>query len=161
MNPPLRSRAGRDALWACLPAVDAVASDHAPHTMEEKARPFAEAPSGLPGVETMLPLLLARALQGALSLERLVALTSTGPARVLGIRPAGFTPGDRADFALFRPEIEPVRAARLHSKCGWTPFEGMPAVFPERVVVAGELAYDHGRFMDVPGSWVRGNGYMN
>ncbi len=124
VNPPLRSRAGRDALWACLPAVDAVASDHAPHTMEEKARPFAEAPSGLPGVETMLPLLLARALQGALPLERLIALTSTGPARILGIRPAGFAPGDRADFALFRPEIEPVRAARLHSKCGWTPYRG-------------------------------------
>lgn len=161
VNPPLRSRAGRDALLACLPAVDAVASDHAPHTAEEKARPFAEAPSGLPGVETMLPLLLARVLDGTLPLERLSALTSTAPARILGIRPAGFAPGDRADFALFRPEAEPIRAARLHSRCGWTPYEGMPAIFPERVIVAGELAYDHGRFMDVPGSWVSGNGYMN
>ncbi len=109
----------------------------------------------------MLPLLLARSLEGALPLEQLIALTSTGPARILGIRPAGFAPGDRADFVLFRPEVEPVRAARLHSRCGWTPFEGMPAVFPERVVVAGELAYDHGRFADMPGSWVSGNGYMN
>jgi dihydroorotase len=161
VNPPLRSRACRDALWACLSAVDAIASDHAPHTAEEKARPFAEAPSGLPGVETMLPLLLARVLEGAMPLEQLIALTSTGPARVLGIRPAGFAPGDRADFALFLPEVEPVRAVRLHSRCGWTPYEGMPAVFPERVVVAGELAYDHGRFRDVPGSWVSGKGYMN
>ncbi|MEN6519288.1 MAG: dihydroorotase [Methanospirillum sp.] len=161
VNPPLRSRAGRDALRACLPEVDAVASDHAPHTAEEKAHPFAEAPSGLPGVETMLPLLLARALDGAFPLERLIALTSTGPARILGIRPAGFAPGDRADFALFRPEAEPVRAARLHSRCGWTPYEGMPAVFPERVVLAGELAYDHGRFVDVPGAWVSGKGYKN
>lgn len=161
VNPPLRSRAGRDALRVCLPEVDALASDHAPHTAEEKSRPFAEAPSGLPGVETMLPLLLARALEGALPLERLIALTSTGPARILGIRPAGFAPGDRADFALFRPEAEPVRAAHLHSGCGWTPYEGMSAVFPERVVVGGELAFDHGRFVDAPGSWVSGKGYKN
>ncbi len=161
VNPPLRDRAGREALWRSLGDVDAVASDHAPHTADEKARGFAEVPSGLPGVETMLPLLLARVLGGALSFERLIELISTGPARILGIRPAGFTPGDRADFALFRPSAEPVRAARLHSRCGWTPYEGMPAVFPERVVVAGELAYDHGRFMDVPGSWVSGKGYTN
>jgi dihydroorotase len=161
VNPPLRNQACRDALHACLATVDAVASDHAPHTAVEKARPFPEAPSGMPGVETMLPLLLARSLDGALPLEQLIALTSTGPARVLGIRPAGFAPGDRADFALFRPEAEPVRAAGLHSRCGWTPYEGMPAVFPERVVVAGELAYDHGRFEDVPGAWVSGKGYKN
>jgi dihydroorotase len=161
VNPPLRDRAGREVLWRSLGKADAVASDHAPHTAEEKARMFAEAPSGLPGVETMLPLLLARALDGALSLERLIELTSTGPARILGIRPAGFAPGDRADFGLYRPGAEPVRAARLHSRCGWTPYEGMPAVFPESVVIAGELAYDHGRFMDVPGPWVKGKGYMN
>lgn len=161
VNPPLRDRAGREALWRSLGDAHAVASDHAPHTAEEKARVFDEAPSGLPGVETMLPLLLARVLGGALSLECLVELTSTGPARILGIRPAGFAPGDRADFALFRPRAEPVRAARLHSRCGWTPYEGMPAVFPESVVMAGEIAYEDGRFMDVPGSWVRGKGYMN
>ena len=159
VNPPLRDRAGREALWRSLGDADAVASDHAPHTADEKARVFAEAPSGLPGVETMLPLLLARVLDGALSLERLIELTSTGPARILGIRPAGFAPGDRADFALYRPRAEPVRAARLHSRCGWTPYGGMPAVFPERVVMAGEIAFDHGRFMDVPGSWVGGKGY--
>jgi dihydroorotase len=161
VNPPLRSRAGRDALWSCLQEADAVASDHAPHTAEEKRRPFGEAPSGLPGVETMLPLLFARMLDGMLPLARLVALTSTGPARILGIRPAGFAPGNRADFAIFRPEVESVRAARLHSKSGWTPYEGMPAVFPERVVIGGELAYDHGRFLDVQRSWVSGNGYKN
>lgn len=161
VNPPLRDRAGREALWRALEDADAVASDHAPHTAEEKARAFAEAPAGLPGVETMLPLLLARVLGGALSLERLIELTSTGPARILGIPPAGFAPGDRADFALFRPRVEPVRAARLHSRCGWTPYEGVPAVFPESVVMAGEIAYDHGRFVDVPGSWVSGKGYMN
>lgn len=161
VNPPLRDRAGREALWRSLGDADAVASDHAPHTADEKARVFAEAPSGLPGVETMLPLLLARVLDGALSLERLIELTSTGPARILGIRPAGFAPGDRADFALYRPRAEPVRAARLHSRCGWTPYGGMPAVFPERVVMAGEIAFDNGRFMDVPGSWVGGKGYKN
>lgn len=161
VNPPLRNRECRDALRACIPEIDAVASDHAPHTAEEKARPFEEAPSGLPGIETLLPLLLARVLNGAFPLERLIALTSTGPARILGIRPAGFTPGDRADFSLFRPFVEPVRADRLHSRCGWTPYEGMPAVFPERVVVGGEVVYSDRRFAEVRGSWVSGNGYMN
>lgn len=161
VNPPLRDRAGREALIACLASVDTVASDHAPHTREEKAAPFAETPPGLPGVETMVPLLLARVLAGALSLERLIELTSSGPSRVLGIRPAGFSAGDRADFAVFRPAPEPVKASRLHSKCGWTPFEGMPAVFPELVIMGGELAYDRGRFSDLPGSWVSGKGYKN
>jgi dihydroorotase len=161
VNPPLRDRAEREALVACLASIDTLASDHAPHAPEEKAAPFAEAPSGLPGVETMVPLLLARALDGALSLERLIELTSAGPARVLGIRPAGFSPGDRADFAIFPHTAEPVRASRLHAKCGWTPFEGMPAVFPELVIIGGEIAYDRGRFSDLPGSWVSGKGYMN
>jgi dihydroorotase len=161
VNPPLRGRVGRDALRASLPAVDVVASDHAPHTLEEKLRPFAEAPSGMPGVETMLPLLLARVLRGDFPLDRLIELTSTSPARILGIRPPGFSAGDRADFALFCPVPEPVRANRLHSGCGWTPYEGMPAVFPERVVIAGELAFDHGRFGDARGPWVSGKGYKN
>jgi dihydroorotase len=161
VNPPLRDGVAREALWDCLPAVDAVASDHAPHTAEEKMRPFAEVPSGMPGVETLLPLLLAQVLCGRLSLERLIALTSTGPARILGIPPSGFDPGDRADFALFRPEPEPVEQERLHSRSGWTPYEGMPAIFPERVIVAGEIAYEHGLFKDVHGPWVRGKGYKN
>lgn len=160
VNPPLRDRAGRDGLWAVLDEVDVIASDHAPHTAEEKALPFARAPSGLPGVETMLPLMLARVLEGRLSLEALIDLTVTRPARILGIPPAGFRPGDRADFALYRPVPEPVEAGRLHSRCGWTPYEGMPAVFPERVVRAGELAYDSGRFTDRPGTWFAGNGYI-
>lgn len=161
VNPPLRGRVERENLWASLSAADAVASDHAPHTLEEKARPFGEAPSGLPGVETMLPLLLACVVEGSLPLERLIELTSTGPARILGVRPAGFAQGDRADFALYRSVAEPVRAERLHSRCGWTPYEGMPAVFPEQVIMGGEIAYDHGRFAGLRGPWVSGKGYKN
>ena len=161
VNPPLRDRAGRDALWAALDLVDVIASDHAPHSAEEKARQFAEAPSGLPGVETMIPLLLARVLAGRLPLERLIDLTVTRPARVLGIPPAGFLPGDRADFALYRPVPDTVVAGRLHSRSGWTPYEGMPAVFPELVIRAGEVAYEFGRFAGRSGAWFPGNGYMN
>lgn len=160
VNPPLRTRAGREALMACLGEASVVASDHAPHTIEEKARPFPQAPAGFPSVETMMPLLVARAITGEFAVNRLIALTSANPARLIGIRPAGFNPGDRADFALYRRNVEPILAERLHSRCGWTPFEGMPAVFPEIVIMGGEVAYEHGRFADLPGYWIHGKGYV-
>lgn len=161
VNPPLRGSEERRDLWPCLPRIDAVASDHAPHTADEKVLPFEEAPAGLPGVETMVPLLLARVLEGELGLGRLIELTSTGPARVLGLRPPGFSPGDRADFAIFSPVPVTISARDLHSRSGWTPFEGMSAVFPDLVMMGGEIAFDHGRFTDLPGSWVSGKGYKN
>ncbi|KAF5055092.1 Dihydroorotase [anaerobic digester metagenome] len=160
VNPPLRPPLASAALWNALGLVDVVASDHAPHTFDEKAVPFHDAPSGLPGVETMMPLLVARVRAGALSIERLIDLTVTGPARILGIPPAGFTRGNRADFALYPLGETPVDAARLHSRCGWTPYDGMPAVFPEQVVMNGELVYEYGKFAGLPGAWFAGKGYI-
>jgi len=160
VNPPLRHPLARGALWEALRFVDAVASDHAPHTPAEKMRPFSDAPSGLPGIETMLPLLVARVRSGVLSLGRLIELSVTGPARILGIPPAGFVPGDRADFALYPQGETGIDADKLHSRCGWTPYTGMAAVFPERVIMNGELAYDSGRFCGIPGRWYPGEGFM-
>jgi dihydroorotase len=160
VNPPLRTRAEVERLGICIQLVDALASDHAPHTEEEKARPFAEAPSGLPGVETMVPLMLARVLNRKMTVPRLIDLTVDGPARILGVPAPGFRAGDRADFACYRPVAEPIVSSRLHSRCGWTPYEGMPAVFPERVIRAGEVAYEFGDYSGVPGEWFTGNGFI-
>ena len=140
VNPPLRSERERKELFSRWERIDVVASDHAPHTRTEKKQPFSDAPSGVPGVETMMPLLLAAVLEKTISLPDVIAKTSTNPAAILGIPPAGFAPGCRGDFALFKKQAVRIEADNLHSKCGWTPFEGKPGVFPSRVIMDG-----HGR----------------
>src|SRR5690606_10286170 len=87
MNPPIRDARHREALWAAVNAgiVDCIGSDHAPHTREEKARPYPRSPSGLTGVQTLLPLMLNHVAEGRLSLQRMIDLTSAGPARIFGI----------------------------------------------------------------------------
>lgn len=160
VNPPLRSERDRRELFLAWDRIDLIASDHAPHTVNEKAQAFGKAPSGLPGVETMVPLLMAHVLTGAFTLASVVQKTSVTPARLLGIPPAGFTPGDRADFALYPKEPVVVEAADLHSRCAWTPYQGMPAVFPSQVIMQGAVVYDHGDFTRIDPCWYRGRGYM-
>jgi dihydroorotase len=160
VNPPLRSERERKNLWARWDRIDVIASDHAPHTREEKAQDFSLAPSGIPGVETLLPLLLARVIDGKIPLQSVVKKTSSAPADLLGIPRAGFSVGDRADFALFGKFPTPVTAEMLHSKCGWTPFEGHLAVFPTTVVMGGKVVYHKGDFFRTdPPHWFSGKGY--
>ncbi|QSZ68304.1 dihydroorotase [Methanofollis aquaemaris] len=159
MNPPLRSEKERKTLWSRWDAIDVVASDHAPHTAAEKAVPFAEAPSGVPGVETMLPLLMAEVVSGRLSLASVVEKTAINPAGILGIAPAGFGPGERADFALYPREPTSIDPDTLHTKCTWTPFEGMAAVFPEIVVMDGACTVLDGECLGGGGAWLPGKGY--
>jgi dihydroorotase len=128
MNPPIREARHRDALWRGIAEgiVDCLGSDHAPHTREEKCRSYPTSPSGMPGVETMLPLMLDHVAAGRLSLERLVDLTAAGPARVYGIVGKGrIAVGYDADLVLVDPKLRKILSAdRLASRCGWTPFEG-------------------------------------
>lgn len=159
MNPPLRSEPERRALWEAWDRIDIVASDHAPHTREEKEEPFPSAPSGVPGVETMVPLLVAQVLDQKIPLADVIAKTSENPARILGIPPAGFLPGQRGDFALYPARAEKIQGDLLHSRCGWTPFEGMQAVFPEIVIMAGDVVYDQGEFTRTTPRWFAGPGY--
>lgn len=159
MNPPLRSEAERKELWTAWDRIDIIASDHAPHTREEKAVSFSAAPSGVPGVETMVPLLLARVLEKKISLADVIRKTSINPARLLGIPPAGFSAGDRADFALYSKTPEKIEAGSLHSRCGWTPFEGRMAVFPSLVIMGGEVVFDKGEFHPGRPAWIPGQGY--
>lgn len=160
MNPPLRSEKERKTLWSRWDAIDVIASDHAPHTSTEKAVPFAEAPSGVPGVETMLPLLMAEVVAGRLTLASVVEKTVVNPARILGITPAGFKPGKRADFALYPKEPTPIDPDALHTKCTWTPFEGMAAVFPKTVIMDGAAVVQDGEYLGTEGTWIPGKGYI-
>ncbi|WP_135829776.1 dihydroorotase [Halorussus halobius] len=164
MNPPLRSEARREALFERVAdgTVDVVATDHAPHTREEKDAGIWDAPSGVPGVETALPLLLEQARQGALSYERVRDLTAANPADVFGLTRKGrVEQGLMADLVLVDPdESREIRGEDRHSNCDWTPFEGMQGVFPERTIVRGRVVYERGedgeRFGEPVGQNVRG-----
>ncbi|MFP4175508.1 MAG: dihydroorotase [Halobacteriales archaeon] len=145
MNPPLRSENARQRLFDRLVdgAVDCVATDHAPHTRDEKDAPVCDAPSGVPGVETVYPLFLALALDGELPLSRAVELVAEAPARVFGFDDkGGIREGNDADLVLVDETFEEVRPESLHTRCDWTPFEGFDAVFPRTVLRRGEVVYD-------------------
>ncbi|TKD51128.1 dihydroorotase [Sphingomonas baiyangensis] len=145
MNPPIRSGAHRDGLWHWLAqgVVDVLGSDHAPHTLEEKAATYPASPSGMPGVQTLLPLMLDHVAAGRLTLARLIDLTSAGPQRIFGLSGKGrIALGYDADFSIVdlkRRWI--VTADWLQSRCGWSPFEGRELVGkPVGTVVRGRVA---------------------
>jgi len=147
VNPPLRAPEDREALWKAFVdgRIDIVASDHAPHTREEKEEPFEEAPAGIPGIATSFPLLLRLVRSERLPLERLVAAMATRPAELLGVSKGAIEVGRDADLIVVDPRrIEPVTAKRVRYKCGWTPFEGMEAIFPHTVYVRGEAVVEDG-----------------
>ncbi len=146
MNPPLRSEARRKAVFKRVAdgTVDIIATDHAPHTREEKEQRLWDAPSGVPGVETMLPLLLESARQGDLSYERVVDLVAHTPAQIFDLDSKGrLEPGYDADLLLVDPDApREIRGSDTHSTCGWTPFEGRLGVFPELTMVRGQIVYE-------------------
>ncbi len=145
LNPPLRSKADQQSLWANLASVDCIATDHAPHTLEEKHKPYEEAPSGLPGLETTLPLLLDAHSRKRISLEEIVRLTSFGAAQIFGlIGKAQLAVGFDADFVVVDLEKETkIENGNLWTKCNWSPFDGMKlkgAVV--QTFLRGEEAFD-------------------
>jgi dihydroorotase len=148
MNPPLRSPGRRDGLFRRLAdgTVDIVATDHAPHTRAEKEATLTAAPSGVPGVETALPLLLAAAAEGELDYERVRDVTARNPAEIFGLDSKGrIEEGYDADLVLVEPENgTEIHGGDLHSKCEWTPFEGWTGVFPAWTMVRGEVVYADG-----------------
>jgi dihydroorotase (multifunctional complex type) len=154
MNPPLRSPEDRKALWENLDWIDAVASDHAPHTLKEKQVGMADAPAGVPGLETTLPLLLSASSEGQLMLSDVVRLTSSGPASILGLKRKGhIAPGYDADLVLVDLDQQwTISEASLQTKCGWTPFaEWRVKGRVERVYLRGRLAYANGEVLVEPG----------
>jgi dihydroorotase len=128
MNPPIRSARHRDALWKAVAegVVDVLGSDHAPHTLEEKSKPYPQSPSGMTGVQTLVPVMLTHVAEGRLSLARFIDLTSAGPARLYNIRGKGrIALGYEADFTVVDLKAErTITDSWIASRAGWTPFDG-------------------------------------
>lgn len=142
MNPPLRDASHRDGIWWGLSQgiVDVLGSDHAPHTLEEKARPYPASPSGMPGVQTLVPIMLDHVAAGRLTLQRFVDLTSAGPQRIYGIANKGrMAVGYDADLTVVDlKRRETVTRQWIASKAGWSPFEGMAVTgWPVGTVIRG------------------------
>lgn len=142
MNPPLRDEAHRQGIWWGLErgVVDVLGSDHAPHTLEEKSKPYPASPSGMPGVQTLVPVMLDHVNAGRLSLERFVDLTSHGPNRIFGIARKGrIAVGYDADFTVV--DLAARRTITndwIVSKCGWTPFDGRQVTgWPVGTIIRG------------------------
>ena len=102
---------------------------------------------------------MAEVLSGNMDLTDIIAKTSLNPSEILGIPPAGFVPGMRADFGFYPHETSVIHADNLFSKSGWTPFEGMTGVFPTLVIMAGSVVYDHGECFRSDPVWLKGRGY--
>jgi dihydroorotase (multifunctional complex type) len=152
MNPPLRSQKDVDVLWETLKIVDCVATDHAPHTLEEKRGPTP--PSGVPGLETALPLLLTAVREGKLSLPEIARLMAEGPAHIFGLERKGkITPGYEADLTLVNADAEWIIGTQpLQTKCGWSPFEGRKVRGKvARVFLRGQEVYVDGEITAAPG----------
>jgi dihydroorotase len=152
MNPPVREAAHREALWRALQSgiVDVLGSDHAPHTLEEKAKPYPHSPSGMPGVQTLVPVMLDWVAKGRLTIERFVDLTSHGPSRIFGIAGKGrIAEGYDADLTVVdlarRREISDDW---IESRCKWTPYRGMStAGWPAGTLVRGRRAMWEGQII--------------
>ena len=149
MNPPIRDQRHREALWVAIKAglIDVIGSDHAPHTREEKDRVYPETPSGMPGVQTLVTILLDHVNAGRMSLERFVDLTSTGPARIFGIAAKGrIVIGYDADFTIVDLKREQKIENRwIASRCGWTPFDGMSTRgWPVATIIRGAVVVRDG-----------------
>lgn len=152
MNPPIRSREHQAGLFAGITngIVDVIGSDHAPHTLAEKEKPYPESPSGMPGVQTLVPLLLHHMSQGKLSLARFVDLTSSGPARIFNIKSKGRTAvGFDADFTIVDlNEKHTISHEEMASKCGWTPFAGMTLTgWPKYTLIRGHMVMANGKVL--------------
>jgi dihydroorotase len=159
LNPPIRDASHRESLWHGLGqgVIDSIGSDHSPHTREEKAHPYPKSHSGMPGVQTLVPVMLDHVNAGRLSLARFVDLTSAGPARVFGIAAKGrIAVGYDADITVVDlKRRETITDAWTASRAGWTPFNGLTVTgWPVGTVVRGHKVMWEGS-LTMPGQGER------
>ncbi len=150
MNPPLRSARDNEILWQALRdgVIDFIATDHAPHTLAEKAQTYPNTPSGMPGVETSLPLMLTQAVEGRCTVVQVANWMSTAVAKAYKIPNKGkIAPDFDADLVLVDLEkYRPVVREQMASKCGWSSFEGWNLTgWPVVTVVGGKVVFENGK----------------
>ena len=149
VNPPLRNRAVRDALFKAFMEGKATmfGTDHAPHTLQEKGQDYDSAPGGIPGVETNVPMFMALVKQNMFPLGSLVRMGAEMPAKTFGVNKGRIAVGYDADLAAFdMKDMVSINVDRLHSKAGYSPYEGREAVFPDTVIIRGEVQITDGEF---------------
>lgn len=145
MRPPLSSKEDRQYLWDNLDVIDMIASDHAPHTKEEKNS--LNPPNGVPGLETSLPLLLNAVNKGQLTIEKVIEMTSTNPRRIFNIPEQ-----ENTEVTIDLEEKYTINSKNLFTKCGWTPFEGMEIVGKiKKVTLRGRVVFEEGRTLGLFG----------
>ncbi len=152
MNPPIRNRHHIEGLWRGLQqgVVDVLGSDHAPHTLEEKAKPYPASPSGMPGVQTLVPVMLTHVAKGRMTLERFIDLTSAGAQRVFGTAGKGrMAEGYDADLTIVDLKARrTITHDQQASRCGWTPFDGFEAQgWPMATIVRGRVVMRDGELI--------------
>ena len=149
MNPPIRSKLHADALWKGLKdgIIDCIATDHAPHTLEEKNQPYGIAPSGMPGVETSLPLMLDKVNRNECTLNEVVFWMCESPAKIYKMIGKGsIEVGQDADLVLVDMDLKKtVKNGGLHTKVNWSPFNGLEFQgWPVRTIVNGQTVFLNG-----------------
>lgn len=155
MNPPIRSQDHRDAIRQALRdgLFDVIGSDHAPHTIQEKAKPYPKSPSGMPGVQTLVPVMLNFVNEGLLTIDTFVQLGAHNPAELFGIKERGYIrEGYFADLTLVDMTTKhQVEENWIESKCGWSPYSGVELKgWPVHVFINGDLEVEGGCLVGKP-----------
>jgi dihydroorotase len=150
VNPPLRQMQDKEFLMNSIKMgkIDVVESDHAPHTCNEKENDFQSAPSGVPGVETTFPMLLAKAKEDTIALSSVIRNCAQRPAEIMGMPKGQIAVGKDADFCIIDyNNIQSINGENLHTKCKWSPFEGLNAIFPSDVYIRGSAVISDYNFV--------------
>lgn len=153
VNPPLRSEKTQRAMQSALNLIDIIGTDHAPHTEEEKSHFYHQAPSGMPGLETSLPLMLNFYYQGKIGLDRIVELMCRKPAKIFNIKKRGdIEPGFFADLTIVDLHLtKQVENSKLYTKCRWSPFAGWRLIgWPIITLVNGQVVFQKNQIIGRP-----------
>lgn len=153
MNPPVRSLKHQAGIWQGVHngVADILGSDHAPHTLEEKTMPYPQSPSGMTGVQTLVPVMLDHVNEGRLSLQRFVDMTSAGPNRLFGIAGKGrMAVGYDADLTIVDlKRVETITNQLVASRAGWTPYDGKKVTgWPVGTIVRGQKVMWEGELIE-------------